>query len=219
MSDFPLIIFDCDGTLVDTETLYNTITAELLNEMGFAEYTPEICIERFAGQSWSSIHAMLEAEHGTVIPRDIVTRYVEIANERMKDDLRPSPYAHDLVTLYRDKNHKICVGSNGERRSVVNSLKLSGLYDHFGEERIFTKIQVERPKPAPDLFLFVADQMKENPANTLVLEDSPAGVEAGRAAGMHVIGYVGTSHDKQKQEEKLLKAGADRVIQCLSDLL
>ena len=78
-----LIIFDCDGTLVDSETLYNTITSELLIELGFPEYTPERCIELFAGQAWSTIKKTLEDKHGDIIPHDIIARYIQTANGRI----------------------------------------------------------------------------------------------------------------------------------------
>ena len=216
-----LIIFDCDGTLVDSETLYNSITSELLTEMGFAEYTTTRCIELFAGQSWSTIKAILEDKHGAQIPKDLVERYIQTANSRMDNELKAAPDAHDMLEEIKQER-SICVASNGERGNVLKSLRMTGLMPHFDEAHIFTKIQVERPKPAPDLFLFTAAQMGFDPAQCLVIEDSPAGVEAAVAADMRVIGYTGCAHDTDHQADLLKSAGAqsitDRLIHITSHL-
>ena len=209
-----LIIFDCDGTLVDSEHLYNSITATLLNELGYSEYTPELCLELFAGQSWGTIRQTLEARHGEKMPDDIIQRYMAIANERMTHDFDATEHANDVLhKLGTDR--QICVGSNGERNNVIKSLEVTGLLHHFDEDRIFTKIQVEKPKPAPDLFLFACEQMQIEPAHTLVIEDSPAGVKAAHAAGIHVLGFIGTAHDKDKQASALKNAGATAIIDTL----
>lgn len=209
-----LIIFDCDGTLVDSETLYNSITAELLNELGFEEYTPELCIELFAGQAWSTIKAGLEERHGAEIPKDIVERYIAIANARMDTDLQTPLGADDVVSALKAER-SICVASNGERNNVIKSLKITGLMDHFIEDHIFTKIQVEQPKPAPDLFLFAAERMGFESSHCLVIEDSPAGVAAAVAANMKVIGFTGCAHDQDQQAELLKNAGAKIITDKL----
>ncbi len=209
-----LIIFDCDGTLVDSEYLYNSITAELLNEIGYDEYTPEMCLEHFAGQSWSTIRHVLEERHGEPMPDDIIERYIRIANEKMNHDFDAAPHADQVLTALND-NHALCVGSNGERNNVIKSLEVTNLIKHFSDDRIFTKIQVEKPKPAPDLFFFACEKMGVAPQNSLVIEDSPAGVAAARAADIHVLGYVGTAHDPEKQANALKNAGADAIIDSL----
>jgi HAD superfamily hydrolase (TIGR01509 family) len=210
-SEVRLIIFDCDGTLVDSEYLYNAITAELLNEIGYPEYTPALCLELFAGMAWSAIKAELEIRHQTKMPEDIVQRYIRIANTRMDHDFQSAPGADEVLTdLGRD--HVMCVASNGERGNVLKSLTVTKLIRHFAEENIFTKIQVARPKPAPDLFLFACDRMGYQPQEALVIEDSVAGVRAAVAAGIRVLGYTGTAHDKDKAADMLKKAGAQVVI-------
>lgn len=209
-----LIIFDCDGTLVDSEHLYNSITAELLNEIGYAEYTPELCLELFAGQSWSTIRASLEARHNEKMPDDIIERYIHIANTRMNHDFDAVPHA-DIILKTFSQTHKICIASNGERGNVIKSLEITDLFKHFDETRIFTKIQVAKPKPAPDLFLFACDNMQTTPQNALIIEDSPAGVVAARAANIDVLGFVGTAHNKNKQAAALKNAGAEIIIEEL----
>lgn len=113
---------------------------------------------------------------------------------------------------------KICVASNGERSSVIKSLKMTGLYEAFdgGEDHIFTKIQVENAKPAPDLFLFAAEKMDVLPKDCAVIEDSVAGVRAGIAAGMYVLGFTGSHHNPAMHANALKEAGAHRIF---SDLI
>ena len=206
-----LIIFDCDGTLVDSERLYNTVTAELLNEIGYDEYTPQLCLERFSGKSWSTIREELEEHHGEPMPADIVQRYIKIAGSRMDTDLKAARHASAVLKNLKAQT-QICIGSNGERGNVIKSLAVTSLLSYFEEDRIFTKIQVERPKPAPDIFLFACDKMQTPPANALVIEDSPAGVNAARAAGIDVLGFIGTAHDKAAQGQALKDAGANAII-------
>lgn len=211
-----LIIFDCDGTLVDSEYLYNSITAELLNELGFHEYTTELCIELFTGQAWSNIKRTLEDKHGKAIPQDIIHRYIQMANAGM-ERVQAAAGANEVVASL-GQAHKICVASNGERNNVIKSLKITGLFDYFGDAHIFTKIQVAHPKPAPDLFLFAANQMGFMPEQCLVIEDSPAGITAAVTAKIPVIGFTGCAHDQIAQAQMLSDAGADDVISDLTQI-
>ncbi len=211
---YELIIFDCDGTLVDSEHLYNTITSEMLTELGFPQYTPALCTQMFCGQSWGNIRKSLEQKHGDVIPDDIVERYTILSRERMEIDLQAVPDALHLVER-ASSAYKICVASNGEPTNVNKSLHLTGLMDFFHPDHIFTKCIVENAKPAPDLFLHVADVMGANPSNTLVIEDSIAGVAAAVAAKMDVIGFTGSAHDSDHQETMLRKAGATMISDAL----
>jgi beta-phosphoglucomutase-like phosphatase (HAD superfamily) len=216
-SKIHLIIFDCDGTLVDSEYLYNSITSELLNEIGYSEYTPALCLELFAGMAWSAIRAELEIRHQTKMPDDIIQRYIRIANERMSHDFNAAPHACSVVDSL-SKDYALCVASNGERNNVIKSLEVTGLLPFFSEDRLFTKIQVARPKPAPDLFLFACARMNTAPQDALVIEDSLAGVRAAKAAGIRVLGYVGTAHDPATARRTLADAGADDVISSLLDI-
>ncbi len=211
---YDLVIFDCDGTLVDSERLYNTITAELLNGLGYAEYTPELCLELFAGYSWSTIRQELEIRHQEKMPDDIIGRYVQLAEKRMYTDVQAVPDALGVVEQL-GREYKLCVASNGERHNVLQSLELTGLIRCFAEEHVFTKIQVARPKPAPDLFLFACAQMSVSPDRAVVIEDSLTGVRAARSAHIDVIGFVGTAHDSGRQAEILRDAGAFRVLERL----
>jgi HAD superfamily hydrolase (TIGR01509 family) len=211
-----LVIFDCDGTLVDSEYLYNSITASLLNGLGLDEYTPQRCIADFAGHSWTSIRKILAERHGTDIPRDIVDQYIVRANQAMHKGLKASDHAHDVLSALKSQEIPFCVASNGERTNVLDSLKIGKLGEFFPPDtHIFTKIQVPNPKPAPDLFLFAAENMGFAPSDCLVVEDSPTGVQAAVAANMDVLGFIGTAHDQNHACESLENAGATAIINSL----
>ncbi len=209
-----LIIFDCDGTLVDSEYVYNSITSTLLNQIGYPEYTPELCMELFTGQSWSTIRPALELRHGVAMPADIIERFKALAVSAMDHDFEAAPQADEVLKALAP-SHMLCVGSNGERNNVIKSLNVTGLKKYFIDDHIFTKIQVERPKPAPDLFHFACAQMGVSEDKTLVVEDSPAGVKAAVEAGIHVLGYIGTAHDKPRQAKALKDAGASDILEEL----
>lgn len=209
-----LIIFDCDGTLVDSETICNTITLELVNQCSPTQYTLNYALNHWAGMTLSNVLQKVREETGCDFPADVRDRYVERCNKKYKTDLKPVLNANDVVEKSH-KMHKICVASNGERNNVIESLGLCGfLPTCFLEEQIFTKNQVERGKPFPDLFLLAAEKMGVAPSKCLVIEDSVTGVTAAAAAGMEVWGFTGVSHDPESQEKALKNAGASRVFHC-----
>jgi len=208
-----LIIFDCDGTLVDSETLNNQATLDVLASLGVEGYTLEHAFNEWMGTTYTSIGLRVQMERNVELPKDFTMRCVARVAELQETQLRPVVGAADYVGAVQRSGIASCVASNGERTNVINSIRLSGLDVYFPEEKIFTKIQVERPKPAPDLFLFAASNMNVDPAVTTVIEDSEAGVSAGVAAGMNVIGFIGTAHDRVKQAERLKNAGASRIIE------
>jgi HAD superfamily hydrolase (TIGR01509 family) len=213
-----LTIFDCDGTLIDSELLYNTVISDLLCENGLDHYTPALCLERFTGLTLTDIRAQIEQEHKIDLASHITSDiYITRAQAQMDQGLNAIINADQLLTRSRSLG-KICVASNGERSSVIKSLKMTGLYTAFdgGEDHIFTKIQVEKAKPAPDLFLFAAEQMDVLPKDCAVIEDSVAGVRAGIAAGMYVLGFTGSHHNPATHALALKEAGAHRIF---SDLI
>jgi HAD superfamily hydrolase (TIGR01509 family) len=132
----------------------------------------------------------------------------------MHHDFGATPHAEDTLEKLNG-NHKLCVASNGERGNVIKSLTVTGLKRFFTDDRIFTKIQVPAPKPAPDLFLFTCEQMEHDPARSIIIEDSVPGVRGAKAAGIKVLGYVGASHNAERQAKKLIEAGADEIIYTL----
>lgn len=209
---FDLVIFDCDGTLVDSETLNNQATLDVLSECGVDGYTLEHAFHHWMGTTYSSIALRVQMETGKILPDNFVQRCIARVSELQEQELKAVKGASDLIAALQAAGVPSCVASNGERTNVINSIRLTGLSQFYDEERIFTKIQVERPKPAPDIFLFAADKMGADPSRCIVVEDSEAGVGGAVAAGMRVVGFTGTSHDKTMQAARLAKAGADPVI-------
>lgn len=205
-----LTIFDCDGTLVDSEYLNNLATIEILHEQGLLQYDMQYAYQHFVGRKLSAIMADISRDTGHIFLPDTSARYVARAAALLPTLLKPVPGARELVIRAAECGG-ICVASNGERANVIESLRLCGLKDFFVDKSIYTAIEVQNPKPAPDLFLHAARLMGVDPANTAVIEDSVVGVTAGVAAGMHVIGFTGTHHDPAAHENALRKAGAHEI--------
>jgi len=206
-----LIIFDCDGTLSDSEYAHNSAIADLLVELGYLHYTATYCLDHFAGKGMEAVIAKIEQSENTRLPENFVPRYMKMFIEKIPTEVKEVAHAVQSVQML-SKKYKVCVASNGERENVIESLKALGLYEHFRDDRIFTKDDVARGKPAPDLFLYAADQKRVAPQNSLVVEDSVTGVNAGVAAGMRTIGITAASHNPAVATQMLKAAGAERVF-------
>jgi len=206
LEKYDLIIFDCDGTLVDSEYLNNQVAAEVLTDFGLDGYTPEKCVHDFAGRDWTTIKSIIDERHKIDLPYFVIDNFITTLQKRMETEFKTVQGSFGFVDQVA-KDYKVCVGSNGERGSVIKSIVLGGFDKFFSEGNIFTKIQVEKAKPAPDLFFFAAEKMGVEPSKCLVIEDSVSGSAAGVAAGMDVIGFTGVSHDKNKAESDLEQVG------------
>lgn len=217
-----LIIFDCDGVLVDSEMIASQVLADTLSDLGLPLDAAQ-CRARFTGLSIAAVVAAVEAETGIALPSDFTVRLRRndvIAFER---DLTAIPgVAQVLAHLDRaDLDLAVCVASSGSMEKIHHSLTLTGLVDHFSAH-LFSAEQVRHGKPAPDLFLFAARQMGCKPDRCLVIEDSVNGVRAARAANMEVLGFTGGAHWRGLDDAPLRRAGATRVFEnmaALRDLL
>ena len=179
------VIFDCDGVLVDTELISNTVLAGLLTDAGLPT-TLELCLRDYRGRSLTSVMALAEARHGAPLPADIPQRYYAAAEARFAVEL--SPIAGVLEAL-EAIDLPMCVASSGPHHKMALTLRETGLWERF-EGRIFSATEVARGKPAPDLFLHAAQVMGFDPASTAVVEDSVPGVQAARAAGMRALAFA-----------------------------
>jgi HAD superfamily hydrolase (TIGR01509 family) len=202
-----LIIFDCDGVLVDSEIVSFETEAEMFAEIGIG-LTAHDLLTRFLGTSSASMFATIEQENGIRLPPDFAERAARRTLEAFDRALKPIP---GIVELLADLPDRKCVASSSEPPRIRHSLTLAGLLQHF-EPHIFSATQVKRGKPAPDLFLLAAESMGVAPARCLVIEDSVAGVTAARAAGMTVLGFTGGSHCLDGHADKLRTAGASDVF-------
>ena len=212
MTDPDLIIFDCDGVLVDSEVLSCRCLSDVLAGYGISLGLDQ-ALDLFLGRSMTAV-----LDHYKTIGR--------LDPERFSAELRAGVRAAFLSALcpiegvssvLEGLHTPYCVASSSDVDRVSFSLSLTGLASHF-DGRLYTSQMVERGKPAPDLFLHAAERMQADPGRTLVIEDSISGVRAGKAAGMTVWGFVGGSHYQSRDGKAILcEAGADRVFGRMAD--
>jgi HAD superfamily hydrolase (TIGR01509 family) len=181
-----LVIFDCDGVLVDSERIAIRVSSAGLTDLGWPISEAEV-IERFLGRSDEYISAEVAKRLGAQVARDWAGEFQRRYREAFARELRP---VDGVVGALDAISTRTCVASSGTHEKIRHSLGLVGLLERF-DGRIFSVSDVSRGKPAPDLFLHAASVMKVTPAQCAVVEDSPSGVEAARAAGMRVFGYAG----------------------------
>lgn len=216
-----LYIFDCDGTLVDTEMMHAQGGARLLERLGVTHISAREIHQRYAGGTVSEMLRDLEYRLNMTMPDDAVDQLLQARHDLTRDvGIPATPGAAELLQALRAlPNLSMAVASNGYRSEVLGSLVSSGLMPFFQEDRVFTKDMVARPKPAPDLFLHACAVCGVLPENALVIEDSTTGVHAAVAAGIPVIGYIGTAHDPESQAARLRAAGATRIILQLGEII
>lgn len=182
------LIFDCDGVLVDTEPVGNAVLAALLTEHGLQTSLDE-CMRDYRGRSMTSCVALAEKRLGHALPPDFAERYyagIRAGFERRLEPVTGVVQALDRIDL------PSCVASSGPHHKMRLTLGRTGLWARF-EGRIFSAGEVQRGKPAPDLFMHAARSMGFDARATAVVEDSVPGVQAGRAAGMRVLAYAGAA--------------------------
>lgn len=176
------ILFDCDGTLVDSEPLFNEVLSKYLAELGF-RLSPEEALLLFRGTRFDDCVAQLNTMFDRGLPANFVAECRGRSHEAFRQRLQPIEGAVELLdSLAIDK----CVASNGPREKIVTALSTTGLLPYF-EDRIFSAYEVGAWKPQPGLFLCAAEAMRILPRHCLVVEDSMPGVKAGLAAGMQVV--------------------------------
>ncbi|MBP7722331.1 MAG: HAD family phosphatase [Alphaproteobacteria bacterium] len=214
MSDFDLLIFDCDGTLVDSEYLNNYATIQLLHGEGLTQYDMDYAFEHFVGLRLKHILDGISKETGHIFPADIIERYIALVEKLAPSQMKTISGALELVAE-ASKRVKICVVSNGQRDNVLSSLEMANVRKYFEESYIFTGLMAPNPKPAPDLFLLAAERLNAQTNKCLVIEDSVAGVTGAVAAGMRTFGFVGTHTDQSGYAERLKKAGAVEIFTSL----
>ncbi|MDP3076437.1 HAD family hydrolase [Bradyrhizobium sp.] len=210
---FDLVIFDCDGVLVDSEVISCAAHAETLTRHGYP-ITPDEVLKRFLGVSDREARQTIETELGRALPDDFESQMKQATLRRYADDLRAIPNINEALAAI---DLAKCVASSGTPDKIRHGLTCAGLHDLLAPN-IFSATQVERGKPAPDLFLFAAGQMRTAPARCLVIEDSPAGIAAAVAAGMPVLGFHGGSHCRPGHGDRLRAGGAVAIFDDMRQL-
>jgi HAD superfamily hydrolase (TIGR01509 family) len=207
-----LLIFDCDGVLVDSEPLANEILAEMLTALG----RPMTAAESMRTQIGKSLKDIL-AETRVITGRDAPDDVGAAMNEKLFARFRTELRAMDGVARALDAlRQPRCLASSSQPQRIDLALEATGLSGYFA--RRFSAVEVPRGKPAPDLFLHAAREMRAAPADAIVIEDSVAGVTAARAADMRCIGFVGGGHADAALRARLIEAGADIVVAHMRDL-
>jgi HAD superfamily hydrolase (TIGR01509 family) len=212
-ANFDLVIFDCDGVLVDSETISCRAHAETLTRHGYP-ITAERVLERFLGVSDREARLIVEAEISRALPDDFESQVKQSTLQFYAGELRAISYVGETIAAI---NLPKCVASSGTPEKIHHGLTSAGLYDLLAPN-IYSASQVERGKPAPDLFLFAAAQMQATPARCLVIEDSIPGITGALAAGMTVLGFHGGSHCRPGYAETLGAAGATMTFDDMRQL-
>jgi len=196
---YELIIFDCDGVLVDSEPVSNQIFAACFQEIGIP-ISYEIAVRDYVGLSLKSCFEHIEKTYGKTIPQDFEENMQDRTKAAFLRDLQPVPGVRKVVSDIKDTGAKVCVASSGEIDKMEVSLGVTGLWHDFAPD-IFSATEVERGKPHPDLFLHAARRMSVAPERCAVIEDSLYGARAAKAAGMDAYGYVGGEDAKPLADE------------------
>jgi len=208
MSKFKLIIFDCEGVLVDTEPTSNQIMADLVSEIGYS-CTLEKAKYLFLGRSMSNCLEVIRQRLNIEPPEDFLDRYHAKLYECLEKNVEAIP---GIEGALKEITIAKCVASSGSHEKMAITLGNTGLDKYFGRN-IFSSLQVEKGKPNPDLFLFAANEMDVVPEDCLVIEDSTLGVLAAKRANMSVFGYSRAVNPK-----KLEEMGGDLVFDDMADL-
>lgn len=209
-----LMIFDCDGVLVDSEILSHELLAAMLTELGHSMTTVD-AIQKFAGRSLIDVLALVEGMLGRKVPDEVGERYGRRLLDRLRRDLKP---IDGVKAAIASLPYPRCVASSSSLERIRLSLEVTGLAPLFNGN-IFSATQVAHGKPAPDLYLFAARTIGIAPSHCVLVEDSPLGVSAGAAAGMMVLGFAGGAHHAaSKLAQSLSAAGARRVFFSMREL-
>ncbi|RFC68835.1 MULTISPECIES: HAD family hydrolase [Mesorhizobium] len=210
-----LVIFDCDGVLIDSEIIAARVEAEVLTEAGY-EISPEEIAALYSGLNFSEILLRVEKVAQIPLQASLIDRADAIIDKRLKD-VRAIEGVTQAVAAVKVPR---CICSNSSAERLKMTLGLTGL-DRFFVDRVYSALSIPdgKPKPAPDVFLYAAGQMKANPANTFVVEDSVHGIHGAIAAGMRVIGFTGGAHSYPSHSDILTEAGAETVINRWRDLV
>lgn len=205
-----LVIFDCDGVLVDSERLIQEVDLELISGLGWPITRAEIFAEHL-GRSEDAVIANIERRLGRAVPAGFREQKTAAYDAVLRERLVAVPGVTEAITALRDEGMRLCVASSARHARIRLSLRLTGLDILFADEHIVSAEDVEHGKPAPDLFLHAAARLTTSPWRCVVVEDSPAGVAAAKTAGMRVIGYCALTPAE-------LLSDADALVAQMADL-
>lgn len=186
---YDLVIFDNDGVLVDSEPISNRILADCLTELGHPT-TYEESVRDYLGSAMPRVHELVLQRTGRALPADFDEMFHARVFAAFRKELAPVAGVAAVLDRLAHRQVPYCVASSGSHERIRAGLGSTGLLDRFGDRRIFSSQDVGRGKPWPDLFRHAAEAMGAQPARCAVVEDSPLGIQAARAAGMDVYGFT-----------------------------
>lgn len=209
-----LVIFDFDGTLVDSEVIAARVEAELITEAGY-QITAEQLSELYAGLTFKDILLRIEEVAAIPFKVSLIDQAEELVDKRLRAEVRMIEGAREAVASVTTKR---CICSNSRTDRIGFMAEKTGLAPFFAG-RIFSSVDTPsgKPKPAPDVFLYAAQKLQANPENTFAIEDSVHGIAGAKAAGMRVIGFTGAGHSYPGHADVLTEAGAETVIRRWAD--
>ena len=205
---FDLVIFDCDGVLVDSELITNRIFVQMLNELGLS-LSLEDMFEQFVGRSMPQCLALVTGLLGRPVPDNFVEEFLRRSAAALQSELKA---VADIETVLAALGVPFCVASSGTHEKMQTTLGVTGLLPKFAG-KMYSVTEVARSKPYPDVFLHAASHQGVAPAACAVIEDTPTGVRAGVAAGMTVFGYCALT-----PRSSLIAAGAHHTFERMRDL-
>ncbi|MBN9074169.1 MAG: HAD family hydrolase [Rhizobiales bacterium] len=215
MQDIDLVIFDCDGVLVDSEVIAARIEADLITKAGYPIEAADIT-EAYAGLTFRDILIRVETEARMPFQASLIDQAEQLVDRELRRSVQPIEGARQAVAAV-DAKRCICSNSSGERLdAMLTKVGLKPLFDG----NVFSSLETPtaRPKPAPDVFRYAAEKMEAEPARTFVIEDSVHGIHGAKAAGMRVIGFTGGAHTYPGHADTLTEAGAETVIRRWPEL-
>ena len=214
MSGIDLVIFDCDGVLVDSEIIAARVEAELLTAAGYPIEAEDLA-RLYSGLTFRDIMLRIEQESQQLFQASLIAEAEDLVDRRLRAEVRAIDGAAEAVASVTGKRC-ICSNSGAERlRAMLTRTHLLPFFDGV----VFSSLDTPsgKPKPAPDVFLYGAEKMGADPAKTFVVEDSVHGVAGAKAAGMRVIGFTGASHSHPGHADLLMEAGAETAIRRWAD--
>lgn len=187
--DIKLVIFDCDGVLIDSEVISQRVLLRMLNALDI-DVSPDYFNANFLGYSFDHVKNKILEDFLVALPNNFSEDYQHVLMNEFATELTPTD---QLDWMLKQLNVPYCVATSSSPQRVNRALDITQL-THYFSHYTFTTSEVKKGKPAPDLFLHAAKKMNAQPEHCLVIEDSPTGIQAAQAANMPIIHYVGASH-------------------------
>jgi HAD superfamily hydrolase (TIGR01509 family) len=206
-----LVVFDCDGVLVDSEPIANEVGAEWITELGWPMDAAE-ARARFLGLSDTAMFALIEQKIGRSITADEIAQNHKLITARFEAELQAIPGVVAVVEDLAARSIPLAVASSGERAKILTNLAKVGLLNYFGDQ-ISSATEVAEAKPAPDVYLLAAQKAGYKPRDCIAIEDSPNGVLAALRAGMQVIGFT-----RETLASDLTTVGAHQVFATMAEV-